>query len=139
MPKKSAADRRYNHDALDEAARKRSQHASIRRYLEALDWREVPRGRPADPSQVQERLDTVLQQLVAANPLTRVMLIQERMNLEAELAAITGEDAEPFEALEAAFIEHAADWAARKQVTYAALRESGVPARVLRLAGIARR
>lgn len=43
-----------------------------------------------------------------------------------------------FADLEEAFIAVAADWAERKRISYAALREVGVPARVLREAGVPR-
>lgn len=140
MPRKAAAARRVSQDALDEAGRRRSQHAVIRRYLEALEWRGAgTTRRRVDPSTLQARVDALNDEIAQASPVTRVKLIQARMDVETELAGLeTTEETESFELLEAEFVEHAAEWAERKGISYNALRETGVPARVLKDAGIAR-
>jgi len=60
------------------------------------------------------------------------------MDLEAELRDLevsgAGDDAQ----LEAAFIAALPGYSTRKHISYAAWREAGVPARVLRAAGIRR-
>jgi len=63
-------------------------------------------------------------------------LVQERMDLQKELEAMgTTVD---LSALEAAFVKTAAKYAQRKGISYAAWRELGVPADVLKKAGISR-
>ncbi|HET7523518.1 MAG TPA: hypothetical protein VFJ79_05170 [Acidimicrobiales bacterium] len=74
--------------------------------------------------------------MAAADPLTRVHLVQERMNLEAELAH-KGETVD-LESLEKGFVKAARTYGERKGITYAAWRSAGVDANVLRRAGIPR-
>ena len=61
---------------------------------------------------------------------------QER--LDAEAALVRAEATEDFAAFETAFVEHAKPYSERKGISYSAWRESGVPAEVLRRAGIPR-
>lgn len=74
-------------------------------------------------------------ELAEATSLERLTLIQRRLDLTAALAQASAESDED---LEATFIKVAAGWGARKGITYQAWRESGVPARVLKQAGITR-
>ena len=84
-----------------------------------------------------KRLAAMDEQLPAADPLTRLHLAQERMDLEQELGTAGGND-EDLEELEAAFIEVAAAYGERKGLTYEAWRSIGVAPRVLKAAGIGR-
>jgi hypothetical protein len=68
--------------------------------------------------------------------LTKVHLVQERINLENELAS-KGE-AVDMKALEDAFVDAAKGYGERKGLTYAAWRAAGVDANVLRRAGVPR-
>ena len=68
--------------------------------------------------------------------MTRVRLIQERLDLTAELSARSAPD--DLAELEAAFVEVAKPFAEAKGITYPAWREVGVPASVLARAGITR-
>jgi hypothetical protein len=79
--------------------------------------------------QIEDRLPT-------ADPLSRVHLVQERINLQNELAS--KEEAVDLKALEEDFIRAARGYGERKGISYAAWREAGVDANVLRRAGIAR-
>ena len=72
----------------------------------------------------------------SADPLTRVHLVQEKMNLENELAN-KGETVD-LESLEKGFVKAARSYGSRKGITYAAWRAAGVDANVLRKAGIPR-
>jgi len=78
----------------------------------------------------------VKQELADAGPVARLQLVQERMDLEAELNA--GEETLDLEAVEQAFVKAAKGYSERKGISYAAWREAGVPATVLRSAGIDR-
>src|SRR5678815_5313711 len=64
----------------------REQGRAVRRYLEALEAHKPKRGRKRTPESMQKRLDTIEEKLQSADPLTRVQLIQERMDLQAELS-----------------------------------------------------
>ena len=70
------------------------------------------------------------------HPLVRVHLLQERMDLEHELQHI--EDAVDLRKLEDDFVRAAKTYAQRKHISYAAWREAGVDAAVLKRAGISR-
>src|SRR6476646_2834092 len=67
----------------------REQGRVIRGYLEALDSARPKRGRKRTADSVQKRLDAVRKELPSSTGLTRVHLIQERMDLESELANLS--------------------------------------------------
>ena len=68
--------------------------------------------------------------------MARLALVQERMDLDAALAA--AETTVDLTALEDGFVEAAAGYGERKGISYAAWREVGVPAAVLKRAGVSR-
>jgi hypothetical protein len=114
----------------------REQGRAVRRYLEALEAHKPKRGRKRTPESIQKRLSAIEEQLPTADPLTRVHLVQERMNLEAELAA--GDNGVDITTLEEGFVAAAGPYGQRKGITYAAWREAGVDPSILRRAGIRR-
>ncbi len=141
MAKKSGAAAKRQRAMSDEhkaaLAEGREQGRVVRRYLEALESNRPKRGRRRTPESISTRLATIEEQLASADPLSRVHLLQERMDLEQELAT-SGGDGEELEELEAGFIEVAAAYGERKGLTYQAWRSIGVEPRVLKAAGIAR-
>jgi len=114
----------------------REESRAVRRYLEALEAHKPKRGRKRTTEGIQARLRAIDSKMAAADPLTRVHLVQERMNLEAELAH-KGETVD-LESLEKGFVKAARTYGERKGITYAAWRAAGVDANVLRRAGIPR-
>jgi hypothetical protein len=114
----------------------REQGRAVRRYLEALEAHKPKRGRKRTPESVQKRLATIEEQLAGADALTRLHLVQERMNLENELAS--SDNVVDLQGLEEEFVVAAAPYGARKGITYAAWRQLGVDPGVLRRAGIRR-
>lgn len=116
----------------------REQGRVVRRYLQALESHRPKRGRKPSTESIAERLSAIDEQLSSADPLRRLQLVQERMNLDAELGAAQG-DGEDLHDLEAAFVEVAASYGQRKGLTYDAWRSVGVAPRVLTAAGIGRR
>jgi hypothetical protein len=115
----------------------REQGRAVRRYLEALEQNRPKRGRKRTRDTVERRLAAVEEQLAAAEPLGRLHLIQERIDLQDELANMNG-DGVDLGALEDAFVEAAPAYGARRGITYSAWRAAGVPPAVLRRAGIGR-
>lgn len=114
---------------------------AVRRYLDRLDQQqERRRGGDRRPTQrleeVKGKLDAALSNGVRG--LQRVQLIQQRREVEEEIrgrkAARTPEAPD-----DADFVTHGRLYAAAKGITYGAFREFGVPAAVLRRAGIARK
>ncbi|MDE0215366.1 MAG: hypothetical protein OXN79_02170 [bacterium] len=75
-------------------------------------------------------------EIAQAKPLKRVHLIQELMDLETELAK--EEETMDISEVEGDFISIAADYSQRKGISYAAWREVGVPASVLKASGVGR-
>ncbi len=114
----------------------REEGRSVRKYLEALEAHRPKRGRKRNQETIQRRLEQIDDKLQSADPLSRVQLMQERMDLQEELAS---KDAQvDMAALEESFIKAAKNYSERKGITYAAWREAGVDAGVLRAAGIRR-
>ena len=114
----------------------REQGRAVRRYLEALEAHKPRRGRKRTPESMQKRLEAIEEKLAEADPLTRLQLVQERMDLQRQLeAADTTVD---LQGLEDEFVKAAPDYSRRKGITYAAWREAGIDPAVLRRAGIRR-
>ncbi|HEX2064467.1 MAG TPA: hypothetical protein VHE80_08595 [Acidimicrobiales bacterium] len=114
----------------------REQGRAVRRYLEALEAHRPKRGRKRTPESIQKRLADIESRLETADPLTRLQLVQERMNLQNELAAKS--EAVDLSELEAEFVNAARAYGERKGISYGAWREAGVDASVLKRAGIRR-
>jgi hypothetical protein len=114
----------------------REESRAVRRYLEAVDAHKPKRGRKRTTQGIEARLRQIEERLPSVDPLTRVHLVQERINLQNELA--TKEDAVDLDVLEQDFVSAAKGYGERKGITYAAWRAAGVDANVLRKAGIAR-
>ena len=114
----------------------REQGRAVRRYLEALEAHRPKRGRKRTPESVQKRLASIDERLAEADALTRLHLVQERMNLENELSST--DNAVDIQGLEDEFVAAAAPYGERKGITYNAWRQAGVDPAVLRRAGIRR-
>ena len=114
----------------------REEGRAVRRYLEALELHKPKRGRKRTAESVQKQLAAIEAKLPIADALTRVQLIQQRMDLQAELAARSA--TVDLSALESGFVKAARGYGQRKGISYAAWREAGVDAAVLKKAGIGR-
>lgn len=114
----------------------RTQGRAVRAYLEALAANKPKRGRKRTTESITNRLARIEAELTTADPLRRLQLTQEQLDLQAELA--TTDTTVDLTALEDAFVAAAAPYAARKGLSYAAFRAVGVPSVVLTRAGIRR-
>lgn len=114
----------------------RTEGRAVRAYLEALDSSRPKRGRKRTGASITARLERIGEELETADPLKRLQLTQEQLDLTAELAAM--DDATDITALETDFIRLARAYAERKGITYHAFRAIGVPAATLKKAGIPR-
>lgn len=114
----------------------RRQGRAVRDYLEALEQHRPKRGRKRTVESIQAQLTKIEDQLAQADPVKRLQLIQDRLDLEAELSA--NENKADLEGLEKDFVETAKGYSERKGISYAAWRELGVEASVLKKAGISR-
>lgn len=115
----------------------REQGRAIRNYLEALKVHAPRRGRKMTPESIQNRIAAINETLPTANALERLLMLQDRQDLEARLAALSGPE-DDMGTLEAGFVESAAAYSQRKGISYSAWREAGVSADVLRRSGIGR-
>jgi hypothetical protein len=106
---------------------------AVRRYLETLSGGRRG-GRRRTPESIDKRLAAIEAALDGAGALQRLSLIQERLDLTAERQAL--EAATDASAAEAAFVEVAKAYGEAKGIGYAAWREMGVSAEVLKAAGI---
>jgi hypothetical protein len=117
-------------------AQGRDEGRAVRRYLEALEHNRPKRGRKRTPESVSKRLAVVNDELASADPLSRLHLLQEKTDLEAELARASSTS--DLGTLERAFIKVAKAYGERKGIEYSAWRAAGVSAAVLQRADIAR-
>ncbi|MGA8039285.1 MAG: hypothetical protein WCA93_04180 [Acidimicrobiia bacterium] len=115
-------------------AKGRTEARAIKSYLKALDSRKP--GRPVTKESLESRLTRIASKLDAEDdPLKRVELTQSKLDIEDALENL--EDGANIEELAGEFATHAKSYSERKGITYTAWRQVGVPAQVLRKAGIA--
>jgi len=108
----------------------------VRSYLEALEQAKPRRGRKRTPDTIKKRMAAIEGELEVAEPLHRLHLVQERLDLEDELNA----EVAPVDlaGLEEGFTKVAAAYGTRKSLSYSTWRAVGVSASVLKKANIAR-
>jgi len=137
MPPKSKRQKTAMTDEHKQAlAQGREQGRAVRLYLEALEQHKPKRGRKRTPESIKKRLAAIEQELDGSDALARVLLLQERIDLTNELAS--KEAVVDLSELENGFVTSAGDYGQRKGISYAAWREAGVEASVLKRAGISR-
>ncbi|MBT5206665.1 MAG: hypothetical protein HOH21_06600 [Acidimicrobiaceae bacterium] len=116
----------------------KSEVAAIRDYLKALEQNAPQRGRKRTTESVGRQLATLEGELAGASVTKRLSLIQQRIELEAELEALSQAASVDLTALEAGFATYAAAYGGRRGISYAAWREIGVSSATLKSAGIRR-
>jgi hypothetical protein len=114
----------------------RTESRVVKAYLVALHTSRPTRGRKRTPESITRRLNEIDAQVAGADPLIRLNLYQERLNLRGELSAL--HDQTDLAALADDFASVAQSYSERRGISYAAWREAGVSAAVLRKAGIKR-
>jgi hypothetical protein len=117
-------------------AQGRVEGRAIGSYLEALESHKPKRGRKRTPESIDKQLADLETKIAASNAITRLGLVQQRLDLQAEKASMGA--AVDLSQFEEAFIAAAKGYSERKGISYAAWRELGVPADVLKKAGISR-
>jgi hypothetical protein len=141
MAKKAAAVSTKQRSMTEEhkaaLAEGRDQGRVVRRYLETLESHRPKRGRKRTPETISKRLTAIDEKLAGADPLSRLHLVQERLDLQRQLESENGTGVD-LEQLEVEFIEVAGSYSERKGITYDAWRAVGVEPRVLKAAGILR-
>ena len=110
----------------------------VRRYLGALETEKAAKGRKRGLEAIQNRLLKIDELLITADPLARLHLTQERIDLHAEVVRVTNGGDSDVSSIEADFVKVARAYGEYTGVTYAAWRQVGVETDVLDRAGIAR-
>jgi hypothetical protein len=120
-------------------AKGRTQASAVRAYLEALETNRPKRGRKRTPESIERRLAAIDAAYETAGTLTALQLLQERRNLDAELVTLRSTSGgQDLERLRKEFVRNAKAYGQAKGIAYATWREIGVPAEILRQAGISR-
>jgi hypothetical protein len=114
----------------------RQEGRAVRDYLDSLRTNKPKRGRKRTSDSIRKRLDAIDDELTTADALTELKLVQERRNLQSELESKSA--AVDQTAVEEAFVQVAKSYGERQGISYNAWREVGVPAPVLKRAGIGR-
>ena len=112
--------------------------AAVRDYLKTLEQNAPRRGRRRTPESVERQLAVLEGEMEGASVTKRLSLIQQRIDLEADLEAVKKAGSVDLSALEAGFATHAAAYGGRRGISYAAWREIGVSSATLKSAGIRR-
>jgi hypothetical protein len=116
--------------------RGRAEGRVVRDYLEALRSNKPKRGRKRTPDSISKRLDKINAELDSATAIDELQLLQERRDLQSEIATLGGGVA--ISDLEDAFVDVAKGYGERKGISYATWRDVGVPASTLKRANISR-
>jgi uncharacterized protein YicC (UPF0701 family) len=117
-------------------ARGRAEGKAVRDYLEALRANKPRRGRKRTPESINRRITAIDSEIINADPLTELKLVEERRRLLDDLTTIGNKV--DVDQLEKAFVAVAKSYGERQGISYASWREVGVEARVLRSAGLGR-
>lgn len=117
-------------------AKGRAQARAVKQYLRARET-ESKRGPKLTPEKLRGRIEDLKQSIEEEDdPTRRLELIQQRMDDEERLSGI--EETPDMEQLETDFVDVAKEYSDRKGISYSAWRELGVPAAVLKRAGVPR-
>lgn len=114
----------------------RIESTAVRDYLEALETHRPRPGRRQSVESLGAKREAIDAQLAEAKPIKRLLLMQERRDVEAAIETLQVEP--DMAAVEEGFVTHAANYGQRKGIQYATWREFGVPADMLVRAGITR-
>ncbi len=135
---KRPAARRLSASHKRALAEGRTMSATVDRYLSAVNTPKR-RGRKVSKTSLQQRLTDARAKAKAATGVDKLLAAQEVRDLQTRIASIDaaggGSD---LKSLEAAFVKIAKQFGENRGIGYGAWRDAGVPAPVLKKAGIAR-
>ena len=120
------------------SVQEKTDNRAVRNYLDALAASAPKRGRKRTADSVKARISAVGNAMGDASATKRLGLVQERLDLEAELDAMARADSVDMDELEAGFVKAATSYGGQRGISYAAWREVGVSAATLKAAGIRR-
>jgi hypothetical protein len=115
----------------------RTMSATVDRYLAAVNTPKR-RGRKVTKATLEARLAAARSAVKTASGVEKVMAAQQLRDLQARLAQFATTSATDTKQLEADFVKVARRFGENRGVGYGAWRDAGVPAVVLKRAGVAR-
>jgi len=115
----------------------RTMSATVDRYLSAVNTPKR-RGRKVSKLSLQSRLADARVRAKSETGVDKVLAAQEVRDLQARVAALDASGGEDIKSLEAAFVKIAKRFGENRGIGYGAWRDAGVPAQVLKRAGVAR-
>lgn len=136
QPPRSSAPRTGEPRGKSSKAVAAEQARAIRRYLSAVESTRPGRGTKRTTDAIGNRITKIDEMLVSADPLTRVHLTQERIELHAEQVRLSNGSQPPLAQLERDFIRVVRSYGDRNGISFAAWRQVGVDTKVLDRAGI---
>ena len=128
--------RKMTADHKRKLAEGRADGRVVKVYLDAIEQNRPRRGRRRTPESIRKRIAAIEKEMASASSLRRLQLVQERRDLEAELAGMSA--GKENTKAEGAFVRVAKRYSRRKGIAYASWRELGVAPEVLKRAGIGR-
>jgi hypothetical protein len=135
--RKASAARRLSAAHKRALAEGRTMSATVDRYLSAVNTPKR-RGRKVSRAALQQRLAEARVRAKSASGVDRVLAAQEVRDLQSRIAALDTSAGGDIKSLEAAFVKIAKRFGENRGIGYGAWRDAGVPAVVLKKAGVAR-
>ena len=133
---KRPAQRTMSADHKAKLAQGRNESRVVSKYLEAIAAGKGKRGRKRTPESISIQITRLDKEIDGASPIRRLELTQKRYDLVSERERLMSRI--DLTGLERDFVKVARSYASRNGIGYGAFRELGVPAEVLKRAGIAR-
>ena len=115
----------------------RTMSATVDRYLSAVNTPKR-RGRKVSKATLYERLADARERAKSATGVEKVLAAQEVRDLQTRIASMNAASGTDVKSLEAAFVRIAKKFGENRGIGYGAWRDAGVPAVVLKKAGVAR-
>jgi hypothetical protein len=115
----------------------RTMSATVDRYLSAVNTPKQ-RGRKVSKATLTQRLAAARERAKSTTGVEKVLAAQEVRDLQNKLASINAANGTDVKSLEAEFVRIAKKFGENRGIGYGAWRDAGVPAVVLKKAGVAR-
>jgi hypothetical protein len=115
----------------------RTMSATVDRYLSAVNTPKR-RGRKVSKAALVSRLADARAKAKSASGVEKVLAAQEVRDLQTRIATMNTASGSDIKSLEAAFVKIAKQFGENRGIGYGAWRDAGVPAVVLKKAGVAR-
>ncbi len=134
--KKTPAKRAMSADHKQKLAQGRNESRVVSRYLDAVVAGKGKRGRKRTPESISLQITRIDKEISAATAIRKLELTQRRADLVLEKERLLARV--DLTSVEKDFVKVAKSYAARNGISYASFRSLGVPAEVLKKAGISR-